>query len=153
MRMCRWCVRACVCVFMCVCTHVCRLISDGSTVYRGPVAEKKVDASEFERRPLCPWSWEGKSMTGRVQTWQSLIVRGSDLSLKSTNTGTHRRLLSHKIRFAFCKGSWEVQIMKRQEISWGGSCTSPGTYFWEQYAISLSFRLGWWQWTCIGAGT
>lgn len=25
------------------------------------------------------WSWEGKRMTGRAQTWQSLIVHGHNL--------------------------------------------------------------------------
>lgn len=40
-------------------------------------------------------------MTGRAQTWQSLMVHGNDVGLKPKNSGTHRRNLNHKIRFAF----------------------------------------------------
>lgn len=41
------------------------------------------------REGQCAVVMEGKSMIGRTQTWQSLMVSGNDIGLKPKNHGIH----------------------------------------------------------------
>lgn len=84
-----------VCAHACVHAHTCSLISDKNTglLQTGKQCAQRTDGREEDRHwreGSCSCGpWKGRYMTGRVQTWQNLVVHGNDFELKPKNSGTH----------------------------------------------------------------
>lgn len=83
-------------------------------------------------------------MTGRIQTWQSLVVDGNHFELKSKNNGTHLRILSQKFRFVFLKDNF--LLLRRAEYESErkfllslvrGYCSSVESFLQECHAIPV----------------
>lgn len=145
---------ACVCAYTPVQAHS----GQGSMLYRGPIAENRTDAWGFERRSMNLWSWEEKRMTGRAQTWQSLVVHGHDLglNLRTVELNDDSSFIKSDLRYEKILLAAETCKLWRGRKGLVESSERP-CYLSRNFSrrtlcYHCHFGIRWWWWTCTDIG-